>query len=433
MIELVIAFYGLLCWLLFKRFKLIAVNAYTVSTAILIGIGFLGILAILLMKFQPASSDARLYTVTTPIVPQVPGQVVEVPVSPNIKLRQGDVLFQIDPAPYRYEVDRLQALLASANTGLSQLEQRLTGAMAASDQARADILASESEYDRQASQRLEQARASAAQVQSQLSLARKDYDRYKALVEKGTVPRQKFEQVTQQVQQFEAQLRQSQSVIAQAEEAIKGGGASLQAARDRLRQAEAQEEEIRVQLESESGGVNPQVQQAIAELNLKRWQLDQTTVRAPADGYVTQLSLRPGQMASNLPLAPVMVFVHSEQPALIATFPQNVIADLIPGLEAEVAFKAYPGRIFKATVSHMLPTTAEGQVSASGQLRSATPATAPGRIPVVFNYDEDIQALGLPGGAQATVAVYTNQLAFLAIARKIVLRIKSWENYIFLP
>lgn len=433
MIELVIGTYGFVCWLVFKRFKLVPVNAYSVSTAIMIGVAFLGVLAILLMKFHPATSDARLYTVTTPIVPQVAGQVVEVPVTANVRLREGDVLFQIDPAPYRYEVDRLEAVLAAANTNLSQLEKRLAGARAASDQARADILASESEYDRQAQQQLEQARASSAQVKSQLALARKDYARYKELVEKGTIPRQKFEQVTQQVEQLEAQLRQSQAVIAQAEEVIKGGGASLQAAHDRLRQAEAQEEEIRVELESQSGGVNPEVQQAIAELNLKRWQLDQTTVRAPADGYVTQLALRPGQMATTLPLAPVMVFVHSEQPVLAATFPQNVIADLAPGLEAEVAFKAYPGRVFRATVSHILPATAEGQFTASGQLRTATSAAAPGRIAVVFDYGEDIQALGLPGGAQATVAVYTEQLHALSIARRIVLRIKSWENYIFLP
>lgn len=433
MIELVIGTYGFICWLVFKRFRLIPVNAYTVSTAIMIGVAFLGLLAILLMKFHPATSDGRLYTVTTPIVPQVAGQVAEVPVAANVPLREGDVLFQIDPAPYRYEVHRLEGALAAANTDLSQLEKRLAGAKAASDQARADILASESAYDRQAQQQLEQARAASVQVKSQLSLARKDYARYKELVEKGTIPRQKFEQVTQQVEQLEAQLRQSQSVIAQAEEAIKGGGASLQAARDRLRQAEAQEEEIRVELESQTGGVNPQVQQVVAELDLKRWQLDQATVRAPADGYVTQLALRPGQMASTLPLAPVMVFVHSEQPALIASFPQNVIADLTPGLEAEVAFKAYPGRIFHATVSHVLPATAEGQVSASGQLRTATSAAAPGRIPVVFSYGEDIAALGLPGGAQATVAVYTERLHALAIARRIVLRIKSWENYIFLP
>jgi multidrug resistance efflux pump len=103
-------------------------------------------------------------------------------------------------------------------------------------------------------------------------LACKDYVRYKELVEKGTIPRQKFEQVPEQVERLEAQLRQAKSALAQAEEAITGG-ATLQPTRERLRQAEAQEEEIRVELESQSGGVNPDVQRVVAELGLARWRL----------------------------------------------------------------------------------------------------------------------------------------------------------------
>jgi multidrug resistance efflux pump len=431
MVELLIGTYGLICWLVFKKFKLIPVNAYTVCTAIMIGFAILGVLGILLLKYQPASSDGRLYTITTPIVPQVSGQVVSVPVAANVPLREGDVLFQLDSAPYQYEVNRLEAKLAAANTSLSQLEQRLTAAQAATSQAQADVLASESEYDRQTQQQRDQAEAGVAQVSAQLSLARKDYVRYKELVEKGTISRQKFDQVAEQVERLQAQLKQSQSALAQAEEAITGGGATLQAARERLRQAQAQEEEIRVELESQSGGVNPDVQQVVAELSLARWRLDESTVRAPADGYVTQLALRPGQMTSTLPLAPVMVFVHGERPTLIATFPQNVIVDLKPGLPAEIAFKAYPGKIFQATVSHLLPTTAEGQFTTSGQLRTAS--GGPGRIPVVFEYGSDIEDLKLPGGAQATAAIYTEHFHVLAIVRKIILRIKSWENYLFLP
>lgn len=433
MIELTIGTYGLICWLVFKKFRLIPVNAYSVSTAIMIGIAFLAVLAIMLMKYHPASSDARLYTFTTPIVPQVNGRVVDVPVSANVPLREGEVLFQIDPRPYQFEVDRLEALLAAANADLSQLEKRLTGAEAASDQARAELLASESEYDREARQELEQARFAADQVRAQLTLARADYERYRELYERGTVPRQKFEQAQEQAQRLDAQLKQTEAAVRQAEEVVEGGSGRLQAVRDQLRQAEAQEEEIRIALEAESGGVNPDVQQVVAALENARWQLDETTVRAPADGYVTQLTLRRGQMAVKFPLSPVMVFIHKDKPGLLASFPQNVIADLKPGLEAELAFKAYPGRVFPATLSHLLPATAEGQLAPSGQLRAATAESAPGRVLVAFNYGEDIEALRLPGGAQATIAIYTENLHALSLLRKIVLRIKSWENYIFLP
>ncbi len=433
MIELILGTYGVLCWLVFKKLRWIPINTYSVCTAILIGIFMLATIGILLVRYQPSTADGRLYAATTPIVPQVGGRVINVPVVANVPLREGDVLFEIDPRPYQFEVDRLEAAVADANTNLGQTEQRLRAAEAATEQARADILASESEYDRQASQELEQAQAGSAQVQSQLSLARKDHARYKELFENGTITKQKFEQTAELVNRLEAQLQQTKAAENQAGEKLKSGGDKLQAVREKLRQTEAQEREVRLAFEAESGGVNPELKQVIAELNGKRWELEQTIVRAPADGYVTQLVLRPGQLTAPFPLAPVMVFAHGEEPTLVASFPQNVIAEFRPGLEAEIAFKAYPGKIFKATLDQVLPIIQEGQAIASGQLRAVAPATAPGRIPVVFTYGEDVEALDLPAGAQASVAVYTDSMQWLGIVRKIILRIKSWENYIFLP
>lgn len=158
-------------------------------------------------------------------MPQVAGRVVDVPVTANVPLREGEVLFQIDPQPYWYEVNRLEALLASANAGLGQLEKRLSAAEAATDQARAELLISESEYDREARQELEQARFAADQVRAQVTLAGADYERYRELYEKGTVPRQKFEQAQEQLQRLQAQLKQAESTIRQAEEAVAGGRA----------------------------------------------------------------------------------------------------------------------------------------------------------------------------------------------------------------
>ncbi len=433
MIELVLGTYGFLCWLVFKKWKLIPVNTYTVVTAILIGVVFLGVLGLLLLMFHPASKDARLYAFTTPILPQVKGVVIDVPVQPNQPLKKGDVLFHIDPTPYQYEVDRLEATLADANKNVAQLEERHAAAKAATEQARANLESSESEFDRQAREALEEERAAVAAARSQLDLARKEYQRYADLVEKGTISREKYDLAKQRVDGAQAQLRQVQAAERRASEKLQAGGAGMQSATEQVRQAEAQEREARHALEAQSGGVNPQVRQVMAELDTKRWELDQTTVRAPADGYVTQLLLRPGQMAVPFPVAPVMVFVHDENAALVASFPQNVIPKFRPGLEAELAFKAYPGRIFKARVNRILPIIPEGQLAPTGQLRSVTPAVAPGRIPVVFDYGEDVEDLHLPGGAQATVAVYGDRLHALSIMRKILVRIKSWENYVFLP
>ena len=67
-------------------------------------------------------------------------------------------------------------------------------------------------------------------------------------------------------------------------------------------------------------------------------------------------------------------------------------AGIEAGLEAEIAFKAYPGRIFQAKVETVQPIIAEGDYVVSGQLQSATAASAAGYVPVVFSYGDDIEA-----------------------------------------
>jgi hypothetical protein len=126
-----------------------------------------------------------------------------------------------------------------------------------------------------------------------------------------------------------------------------------------------------------------------------------------------------------------MMYVVGERPTLVATYPQKVISDLKPGMEAEAVFKQYPGRSFKVKVRRVMSAVREGELDATGQIATATPEHAPGYIPVVFDYDEDVAGLNLPVGAQASIAVYTDRVHALSILRKIILRIKSWENFAF--
>ena len=154
-------------------------------------------------------------------------------------------------------------------------------------------------------------------------------------------------------------------------------------------------------------------------------------MRAPSDGYVPQLTLQPGQMAVPLPLKPLMVFVVTDKPVLVASYKQKTIPDIEPDLEAEAIFKAYPGRSFQLKVRRVLTAMPEGEVLSSGQLLSTTSASDKGYVQVVFDYDEDVAELNLPAGAQASIAIYTHRVHALSIVRKIILRMKSWENYLF--
>src|ERR1700758_3657582 len=120
--ELLLALiYVSFCVLIFKLFK-IAVNQWSLSTAVLGGI--LGIfLLLLVMNYNhPFTTNARIYFPVTPILPTVKGRVVEVPVQANTPLKEGDVLFRLDPKPFEYVVAEMRAALAEAEQNVKQLK-----------------------------------------------------------------------------------------------------------------------------------------------------------------------------------------------------------------------------------------------------------------------------------------------------------------------
>jgi multidrug resistance efflux pump len=430
MVELIIGTYGVLCWLLFKKFKLIPINTYSIVTAFLGGGVILLFLYIFLSVFHPVSHDGRMYSPVVQIVPNVRGTVIEVPIEANKPVKKGDVLFKIDPEQYRIEVDRLRALLASKNAKFAQLSEQLAAAEATTKEARANLIVSESEFDRQARENREAAAARVAQVGKQLDLARANLGRIEPLVRTLAATEEDLDRAKARVLSLEAEHRQAVAADKVALEKLKTGSSSLEGVRQDIARLEAAEREVRIQVKAESDGTNPEVREVQAQLEKARWDLDQTVVRAPADGYVPQLTLRPGQIVVPLPLKPVMVFVPTEQQVLIATFDQKAISDIKPGMEAEATFSTHPGKSFKVKVKRVFSIVPEGEILASGQLLDATAKTDEGRIPISFEYGEDIAALNLPAGTQASIAVYTDRVHALSIVRKIILRMKSWEHFV---
>ena len=131
---LLIAIYVALCMAVFRIFR-IPVNQWSLSTAALIG--GLGIFLLLLgMSYNhPYTTNARIYYAVTPIFPTVRGRVTEVPVESNTPLKDGDILFRIDPKPYQYVVDQKTASLTEAEQKVAQLKQALDKAGAEAERA----------------------------------------------------------------------------------------------------------------------------------------------------------------------------------------------------------------------------------------------------------------------------------------------------------
>jgi multidrug resistance efflux pump len=313
---LLILTYTALCVAIFKIFK-IPLNKWSVPTAVLGGIVLVGGLVFTMNYNHPFSEISREYYVTTPIVPAVNGQVIEVPVQPNQLLKQGDVLFKLDPKIFQDKLNSIEANLTAAN---------------------------------------------------------EDFKRAKALYSKG-IGKQRDIDLTR-----------------------------------------------------------AQVDDLAAKREIALYNLEQTVVRAPTDGYVVQQALRPGMRAVSLPLRPVMVFKHKEDRTLVGWYRQNSMLRIKPGSAAEVAFDGIPGKVFSAKVVSAIPAISEGQIQPSGTLINVQHTRIPGRIPVLFEITdprfEQYEDMVM-GGAFGQTAIYSEHFEHVAIMRKVLMRMASWMNYFF--
>jgi RND family efflux transporter MFP subunit len=167
-----------------------------------------------------------------------------------------------------------------------------------------------------------------------------------------------------------------------------------------------------------------------AKLANARWELDQTTVRAPADGTPINVQLRRGSYAVPLPLSPAMTFVEDEH-QVIALFHQNELHQVKPGDEAEIALRTLPGKIIKAKVESIVWAQGQGQLAVSGMLpQTGVQPLPPGRFAVKLDLDEKDRATFLAAGAGGDAAIYTQRMAAIHIIRKVILRVGSITNYI---
>lgn len=165
-----------------------------------------------------------------------------------------------------------------------------------------------------------------------------------------------------------------------------------------------------------------------AQLENARWNLDSTIVRAPSDGYVTFVGLRPGQRVGAIPANQSMAFIDTSETLLGSQLLQNFTRYIEPGQDAEVTFKSRPGKVYPAKVMYMLPATAQGQFRASGS--AATPQSS-AAAPFVVRLQLDDPSLldGMVVGSVGSAAIYTSHVQAAQIIRKVMIRLTAIMNY----
>ncbi len=142
MIALLSIIYASFYLLFFKKLKLFQESVRNISIFVGIGVVMIGAIVYAWWTFAPTTVDGRVFNYVIPIVPNVKGQVIEVPAEPLVAMKKGDVLYKIDPAPYQFAVDNLAASIdqAKAQRRLAEIEvKRTTGLVRASAGAQAEL------------------------------------------------------------------------------------------------------------------------------------------------------------------------------------------------------------------------------------------------------------------------------------------------------
>jgi multidrug resistance efflux pump len=382
--------YSFFVWLIFFKFKWLPWNFVTQIIVFSLPIFAMTALILILNVVAPSSSDVRVVNYVVQVVPRVTGRVIEVPVEANRPVRKGQVLFRIDPVPFKQQLVALEAKLP-------EMEAKLDSAQA---------------YQRELGEQLRSARAEREALATRVKLADRREQQTGELAQLGAGSRFDHEQAQTEAVSMRSQLLSTTAQVAQVQQKLSAqtpGGQLSEVA-----QARAAVEQIRAQIVE------------------ARWQLDQTTVLAPADGTVINLQLREGSYAASLPLTPVMTFVERDQ-WILAMFAQNELGNVAPGNEAEIALKIHPNRIIKCKVDSIVWASATGQLPISGMVpQSGTTPLPPGRIAVRLRPAGRDSDLFIAMGAQGQGAIYTEHGKLIHIVRKVILRVGTKLDWLVL-
>jgi multidrug resistance efflux pump len=263
---------------------------FLVSTAILLGMSVAIAASVFVSRRRPLTDDAAVRANIIGIAPHVSGALVELPIVDNQRIRQGDLLFVVDPRPY-------QARLEQAEADLKVVDREID--------AQRNLIAS-------ARQTLRQRRAEYAYADTYVH-------RLVPLLPRNFVTPDKVE---------DAQTRRQTTL------------AAMRSAQRDLDRA--------VDLLAQYGSLNARRQAAQARVYAARLDVDYCRVTAPFDGYVTNLNIAQGDYANEG--RQIFALVDGRTWYVIGNFRETFLRFVRPGMPAEIYVLDYPGRRLRGEV-----------------------------------------------------------------------------------
>lgn len=284
------------------------------TVGLVAGLGLAGVLAILyawqLWPFTSATvstENAYVRGQVTVLAPQVNGYVVDVPVRDFQDVEQGQVLVRIDDRIYGQKVENASATLSARRYDLENNAQSL-----ASDQA--TLLSRRAELE---SAQAEQARAKA------------DALRVNELVKDGSVSIRERDDARATARAAQAKVKQAEAVIAVAEEQVKSTRVSR-------------------------GSLQADVENAQANLRLAQIDLDNTVIRAPRSGRLSEVSVRLGQY---LAAGSQLMYLVPDKFWVVANYKETQTKDMRLGQKASFSVDALGGAHLTGKVEAFAPAT----------------------------------------------------------------------------
>ncbi|EFP7012876.1 multidrug efflux transporter periplasmic adaptor subunit MdtN [Shigella flexneri] len=262
------------------------------------------VFVIWLVDSAPSTNDAYASADTIDVVPEVSGRIVELAVTDNQAVKQGDLLFRIDPRPYEANLAKAEASLAKAEASLAALDKQimLTQRSVDAQQFGADSV----------NATVEKARAAAKQATDTLR-------RTEPLLKEGFVSAEDVDRARTAQRAAEADLN---AVLLQAQSAA-----------------------------SAVSGVDALVAQRAAveaDIALTKLHLEMTTVRAPFDGRIISLKTSVGQFASAM--RPIFTLIDTRHWYVIANFRETDLKNIRSGTPATIRLMSDSGKTFEGKV-----------------------------------------------------------------------------------
>lgn len=453
MIAFLTVVYTALIIILFKL-KVLRPRPYAIAGVAIGGLLIIGGVVVAWFLCAPMSQRVVTNQYVIQLVPYVKGQVRKVHAQANQQVKKGDLLLEINPDPYQFTVNQLEAQFASAKENVQQsqaaldaAEANVVKAEAGIGQAQATVTQSKAALAN-AQATLGKARAAVANAQAEVNKAiaadelAKTEEKIALNLQKADAAAISVLQVTKAVQNRQAAdaslkaaqtavdeanagVQQAEAGVAQAQAAVAQAEAGLAEARSSKQQTEASARQSGFAVKIAQSNV-PAVQ---AQLDDARFNLTQCRMLAPADGYVVNWQVQDGTMLVPVPLAPAGTFVATAETFIVAAYPQNFLTNVRAGDEVELVLDPYPGRLFKARVEYVIIATGEGQAAPSGKIPDASLVRSQGLFAVKIRLTDDVTPAPLPLGAGGTVAIYTDHGKPVHVISKVAIRMKKWLSY----